>query len=104
MTLGSTQPLRDMSTMNLPGGKGRPARETDDLTAVCERIVYKIWEPRRLITLWAFVVCYRDRSTLSFMFGVPVCQGRSVEWFYWYPLFMNLVKRFACDEASVNCR
>jgi hypothetical protein len=27
MALGSTQPLTEMSTRNLPGGKGRPARE-----------------------------------------------------------------------------
>jgi hypothetical protein len=26
MALGSTQPLTEMSTKNLPGGKGRPAR------------------------------------------------------------------------------
>jgi hypothetical protein len=36
MTLGSTQPLTEMSTRNLPGDKGRPAHKTDNLTAVCE--------------------------------------------------------------------
>jgi hypothetical protein len=35
MTLGSTQPLTEMSTRNLPGGEGRPARKTDNLTAIC---------------------------------------------------------------------
>jgi hypothetical protein len=38
MALGSTQPLREMSTMNLPGGKVRPARKAD-VTAICEPIV-----------------------------------------------------------------
>jgi hypothetical protein len=38
MALESTQPLTEMSTRNLPGGKGRPAREAD-LTAICEPIV-----------------------------------------------------------------
>jgi hypothetical protein len=38
MALGSTQPLTEMSTRNLPGGKGRPARGVD-LTAICEPIV-----------------------------------------------------------------
>jgi hypothetical protein len=33
------------------GGKGRPARKADNLTAICEPIVYKTWEPRRLTTL-----------------------------------------------------
>jgi hypothetical protein len=32
MALGSTQPLRETSTRNLPGGKGRPASEADNLT------------------------------------------------------------------------
>jgi hypothetical protein len=36
MALGSTQPLTEMSTRNIPGGKGRPARKADNLTAVCE--------------------------------------------------------------------
>jgi hypothetical protein len=39
MVLGSTQPLTEMSTWNLPGGKGRPARKADNLSAVSEPIV-----------------------------------------------------------------
>jgi hypothetical protein len=39
MALGSTQPLTEMSTRNLPGGKGQPAREAGNLTAICELIV-----------------------------------------------------------------
>jgi hypothetical protein len=39
MVLVSTQPLREMSTRNLPGGKGRQARKADNLTAICEPIV-----------------------------------------------------------------
>jgi hypothetical protein len=35
-----------------PGGKGRPACK-DDLTTICEPIVYKIREPWRLTTLWS---------------------------------------------------
>jgi hypothetical protein len=37
--LGSTQPLTEMSTRNLPRGKGRPVRKADKLTAICEPIV-----------------------------------------------------------------
>jgi hypothetical protein len=32
MALGSTQPLTEMSTRNLPGAKGWPAREVDNLS------------------------------------------------------------------------
>jgi hypothetical protein len=39
MSLMSIQPLTEMSTKNFPGGKGRPARNADYLTAVCEPIV-----------------------------------------------------------------
>jgi hypothetical protein len=37
MALGLlTQPLTEMSTRNLPVGKGRPARKSDNLTTICE--------------------------------------------------------------------
>jgi hypothetical protein len=39
ITLGSTRPLTEMSTRNLPCGKGRPARKTDNLTAICVPIL-----------------------------------------------------------------
>jgi hypothetical protein len=50
MSLGSTQPLKEMSTRNLPVGKGQLARKAD-LTAICEPPLYKMWESRRLTTL-----------------------------------------------------
>jgi hypothetical protein len=34
MALWSTQPLTEMSTRNLPGGKKWPARRADNLTAI----------------------------------------------------------------------
>jgi hypothetical protein len=39
MALGSTQPLTEMSTRNLPGGKGRLVHRADNLTVICEPIV-----------------------------------------------------------------
>jgi hypothetical protein len=38
MALGSTQPLTEMSTMNLPGGKERPGSKADKATTTCEAI------------------------------------------------------------------
>jgi hypothetical protein len=38
MVVGSTQPLTEMSTMNLPEGKGRQAHKADKLTAIFESI------------------------------------------------------------------
>jgi hypothetical protein len=63
MAVGSTQHLTEMSTRNLAGDKGRPPRKADDLTAIFEPIVYKMWEPRRLTTLWASAACCRDLFT-----------------------------------------
>jgi hypothetical protein len=34
MALGLTQPLTEMSTRNIPGGKKRPARRAYNLTAI----------------------------------------------------------------------
>jgi hypothetical protein len=39
MALGSTKPLTEMSTRNLPVGKGRPARKADNLTTMSEPTV-----------------------------------------------------------------
>jgi hypothetical protein len=39
MARRSTQPLTEMSTMNLLGGKELPARKADNLIAICEPIV-----------------------------------------------------------------
>jgi hypothetical protein len=36
MALWPTQPLTEMSTKNLPGGRGLPARKADNLTVICE--------------------------------------------------------------------
>jgi hypothetical protein len=39
MAPGSTRPLTEMNTTNLPGVKGWPACGADNLTAICEPIV-----------------------------------------------------------------
>jgi hypothetical protein len=55
MALGSTQPLTEMSTRNLPGGKKRPAIRADNLAAIYEPNVWKLWEPEPLRSLKAFM-------------------------------------------------
>jgi hypothetical protein len=39
------------------------ARKADNLTAIREPIVYKMWEPLRLTTLWGFTASYRYSFT-----------------------------------------
>jgi hypothetical protein len=42
MILVSTQLVTKMSTSNLPGVKGRPAREADNLAALCEHFLENV--------------------------------------------------------------
>jgi hypothetical protein len=64
MALGLTQPLIErVSGIFLGVNGGRSAREADSLTAIYEPIVWKMWEPRRLTTLWTSVTCYRYSFT-----------------------------------------
>jgi hypothetical protein len=65
MVLGSTQLLTEMSSRNLPGGKEQSVRKAVNLTAICEPIVYKMWEPLRFTTLRASMACYRDSFTCT---------------------------------------
>jgi hypothetical protein len=39
MAQGPTKPLAKTSIRNFPGYKGRPAREADNLSAICEPII-----------------------------------------------------------------
>jgi hypothetical protein len=41
MSLGSTDPLTEMSIRDLPGGKGRPTRKADNLTDVVRQLTRK---------------------------------------------------------------
>jgi hypothetical protein len=67
MTLGSTQPLTEMGTRNLPGGKGRPARKADNLTSICEppQPVTKIALPTHIHEHRVFVRCNASINPLS---------------------------------------
>jgi hypothetical protein len=47
-------------------GKGWPVHKADNLTTIFELIVYKMWEPRHLTTLWASMACYRDSLTFFY--------------------------------------
>jgi hypothetical protein len=88
-----------MSTRNLPGGKRRPARKADNLIAICEPIVYKMWEPRRLTILWASTACYKDSFTL--LPSHYICTG--------YKLSQDILSGISscigcvCTKNKTNC-
>jgi hypothetical protein len=45
-----------------------PARKADNLTAISQPIVLKLWEPRLLATLWTSAACCRDNFTYFRLF------------------------------------
>jgi hypothetical protein len=63
MAMGLTQPLREISTRNLPGAKGWPVCKTGNPTTIFEPVAWKMWESRHLTTLQAPVAFYRDTVT-----------------------------------------
>jgi hypothetical protein len=69
MALRLTQPLIGNCITNLPGDKGHPTRKADNLTAISEPTVYKMWELRRLTNLWASTACCSDSLTFFCRLG-----------------------------------
>jgi hypothetical protein len=70
MVLRFTQPLTGMSTKDLAAGRAWLMRKADNLTAICEPTVYKMWEPQHLLTIWASTACYRDSFTYFYIVRV----------------------------------
>jgi hypothetical protein len=60
MPLRTTQPLIEMTVRCLPGDRGMLELKADNLTAVCELTLWKMWESRRLATQLASKGSYRD--------------------------------------------
>jgi hypothetical protein len=63
MALGSTQPLTEMGTRSLPGGKGQLTCKADNFTTICKLTVYKMWESPHFTTSLAFTAYYWDSFT-----------------------------------------
>jgi hypothetical protein len=74
MTLGSTQTLTEMSTRNIPGGKGILARKGYNLTAISEPIVLEnveasqTYKPPQSVTgkILPFL-CYNSLSSSGYV-------------------------------------
>jgi hypothetical protein len=68
MALGSAQPLTEIRTRNLLGGKGRPVRMAD-LTAICEPMSRKCGSLDVSRPYGGFTACYRDTFTFYLSSG-----------------------------------
>jgi hypothetical protein len=85
VALGWSQHLKELSAKFLPGSKGLSAHKAH-LTAICEPIVRKMWERRRLTTLPASAACYVDRQpVISVLYSIEVylcysLQTKQIPW------------------------
>jgi hypothetical protein len=78
MALKSTQTLTEMSTRNLPGGKGQPARKADKLNIIYEQTVWKMWEPRPLTPFMGLQGLLKGQLYLYIIFRFsPYCALKS---------------------------
>jgi hypothetical protein len=71
MSLGWTQPLTEMSTRNLPRGKGRQVHKADNLSAICEPIVWASMSRNS----WAFTSCHRESSMRTADNLTAICES-----------------------------
>jgi hypothetical protein len=58
MVLGLSQPLTEINNWSRAW-----RQEANNPAAICETIIYKIWDSRRLTTLWYSTACYRESFT-----------------------------------------
>jgi hypothetical protein len=73
MVLGSTKTVKEISTRNLPGGKGRPARKADNLTDICKPTVSQPCGSPRSVTKIALPFLYID-ITFSYLGKQNTCK------------------------------
>jgi hypothetical protein len=86
MTLGSTQPLVEMSTRNIPGGKGGGCvglTTSPPSRAEC----HEIWESKPPGTLWATPGLLRDSFTFTLTLEQKTCIAHKVR------VYLNLSSR-----------
>jgi hypothetical protein len=58
----TAQPLTEMSNRSRQimflGSRARPEHRADDAAAICEPVVWTLWDPQHLTTLWTSTACY----------------------------------------------
>jgi hypothetical protein len=64
------------------GAMGARQARNANLTAICQRIVQKMWEPRRLTPLWAPTSLHKESFTLHHAIYLTALSHRlnTVEW------------------------
>jgi hypothetical protein len=70
MVLVFTQLVTEMSTRISLGSKSQPARKADHFAAICEPVVQKMLDSRRLTTLKTSTTCYKDCFILLLLYFI----------------------------------
>jgi hypothetical protein len=103
VALRLTQPLTEMSTMILPGGKGRLARKVDNVTSICEMSIcnvmlwsWKISVPR----FWWIYMFWATVITKEWFWFVCVCVCACMYAPHWY---LNGWMNFICIQYALLC-
>jgi hypothetical protein len=66
MVLRSAEPLTEMCTWTVSRSKGLPVGQADNLTAICDPIIKKMWELQHLAAVWANTAFYRNNCAVFF--------------------------------------
>jgi hypothetical protein len=97
MALGSSRHLTEMSTRNIPGGKGRPALKADNLMANCERF------SRKWLSLDASQPYGPPRSVTGIALFFTIFIKRSIQKLLtrnFYPLFFSCFSLYSEVRVS----
>jgi hypothetical protein len=62
---------------DISGGRARPARKVDKLAALYKPIVWTMWDPRHLASLYASRACYEDSCTYFIIFLLYISSSLS---------------------------
>jgi hypothetical protein len=112
---GSTQFLTKMSTRNFPGGKSAAgAYGWQTHRHLWNGCLHKMWEPRRLTTLWVSTTCYRYIFTFlpfTFYYYISSIIKGEILWYvcYWNSGephcsdFKTVVLSFLCAMYQYSC-
>jgi hypothetical protein len=75
------------------GSRARPVRRADNVTAICEPIVYTLWDPQHLTTVQASTACYGDSSNLLLVYNKTAARFALVHTDYQFRIF-NCIEFF----------
>jgi hypothetical protein len=72
------------------GSRARPVRRAENLAAICEPVVWTMWDPHNLTTIQAFPACYGDSFTFTSFICTSFLRYITVIFYLSLYLFMSV--------------